>query len=115
MDRLLFQPTSGAPNLTGLLSVARQARVIAPVSHTQLLDNGVNSVRIRLHVADQRLQNQLRQRRLHRQQRACVLYMPHTVPGQRVSVGFDGWVFPRSGVAFVWAMTTRPASTLPSL
>lgn len=27
---------------------------------------------------------------------------PDSVPGQRVSVGFDGWVFPRSGVAFIW-------------
>lgn len=27
---------------------------------------------------------------------------PTSLPGQSVSVDFDGWVFPRSGVAFVW-------------
>jgi hypothetical protein len=27
-----------------------------------------------------------------------------SVPGKAVSVEFDGWVFPRSGVAFVWVM-----------
>ncbi|TQN41683.1 hypothetical protein FHU33_1060 [Blastococcus colisei] len=35
-------------------------------------------------------------------EQARVSQSPETVPGQRVSVGFDGWVFPRSGVAFVW-------------
>lgn len=35
-------------------------------------------------------------------ERTRVSQSPTTVPGQRVSVGFDGWVFPRSGVAFVW-------------
>lgn len=29
---------------------------------------------------------------------------PDTVPGKSVSVHLDGWVFPRSGVAFVWAL-----------
>lgn len=31
---------------------------------------------------------------------------PTTVPGKSVSVEFDGWVFPRSGVAFVWVTRT---------
>jgi len=35
-------------------------------------------------------------------ERTRVSQSPTSVPGQRVSVGFDGWVFPRSGVAFVW-------------
>ena len=29
---------------------------------------------------------------------------PKTVPTPSVAVGFDGWVFPRSGVAFVWVL-----------
>jgi len=29
---------------------------------------------------------------------------PETVPTPSVAVGFDGWVFPRSGVAFVWVL-----------
>lgn len=33
-----------------------------------------------------------------------VLHTPTTVPGRSVAVQFDGWVFPRSGVAFVWAL-----------
>lgn len=33
---------------------------------------------------------------------ARVLRTPKSVPGKAVSVEFDGWVFPRSGVAFVW-------------
>lgn len=28
---------------------------------------------------------------------------PDTVPDERAAIEFDGWVFPRSGVAFVWA------------
>lgn len=33
---------------------------------------------------------------------ARILRTPKTVPGRSVSVEFDGWAFPRSGVAFVW-------------
>jgi hypothetical protein len=29
---------------------------------------------------------------------------PESLPGKSVAVEFDGWVFPRSGVAFVWAL-----------
>ncbi|MHA7271199.1 hypothetical protein [Arthrobacter sp. HLT1-20] len=32
---------------------------------------------------------------------------PITVPGRSVNVEFDGWVFPRTGVAFVWTMDTE--------
>jgi len=32
-----------------------------------------------------------------------VVQSPQTVPGRSIGVEFDGWVFPRSGVAFVWA------------
>lgn len=39
-------------------------------------------------------------------ERTRVSQSPTTVPGQRVSVGFDGWVFPRSGVAFVWVLSS---------
>lgn len=35
-------------------------------------------------------------------ERTRVSQSPKTIPGQRVNVGFDGWVFPRSGVAFIW-------------
>jgi hypothetical protein len=39
---------------------------------------------------------------------------PDSVPARSVDSGFDGWLFPRSGVAFVWALKeemTRPALT----
>ena len=36
-------------------------------------------------------------------QRTRVSQSPKSVPGKSVSIEFDGWVFPRSGVAFVWA------------
>jgi hypothetical protein len=29
---------------------------------------------------------------------------PASVPGRAVDIGFDGWIFPRSGVAFVWVL-----------
>jgi hypothetical protein len=29
---------------------------------------------------------------------------PPSVPERAVSVRFDGWIFPRSGVAFVWVL-----------
>lgn len=35
-------------------------------------------------------------------ERTRVSNSPTSVPGQRVSVGFNGWVFPRSGIGFVW-------------
>ena len=32
------------------------------------------------------------------------LRSPKSVPGRSVTVQFDGWVFPKSGVAFVWML-----------
>jgi hypothetical protein len=29
---------------------------------------------------------------------------PDSVPARTIDIGFDGWVFPRSGVAFVWVL-----------
>jgi hypothetical protein len=29
---------------------------------------------------------------------------PASVPARSVDIGFDGWIFPRSGVAFVWVL-----------
>ena len=37
-------------------------------------------------------------------QAARVQRSPSSVPAPSVSVGYDGWVFPRSGVAFVWVL-----------
>ncbi len=39
--------------------------------------------------------------------RTKVAYSPAAVPGKLVSVDFDGWVFPRSGVAFVWSLVKQ--------
>jgi len=36
-------------------------------------------------------------------QRTRVAQSPPSLPGKVVAVDFDGWVFPRSGVAFVWS------------
>lgn len=30
---------------------------------------------------------------------------PAAAPARTIDVGFDGWVFPRAGVAFVWVLT----------
>ena len=43
--------------------------------------------------------------------RSRVQRTPTSVPGKSVSVAFDGWVFPRSGVAFVWSNTQAREST----
>jgi len=32
---------------------------------------------------------------------------PQSVPGRSVSVDFDGWVFPRTGIAFVWTLNSE--------
>ncbi|WP_222423214.1 hypothetical protein [Arthrobacter woluwensis] len=32
---------------------------------------------------------------------------PKSVPGRSVSVDFDGWVFPRTGIAFVWTLDSE--------
>ena len=35
---------------------------------------------------------------------------PSTVPARTVDVSFDGWIFPRSGVAFVWVLEDEAAT-----
>jgi hypothetical protein len=37
-------------------------------------------------------------------QSARVENTPDSVPARSVDIGFDGWIFPRSGVAFVWVL-----------
>lgn len=39
-----------------------------------------------------------------------VVRTPESVPTPSVAVGFDGWVFPRSGVVFVWVLEVELAS-----
>lgn len=41
---------------------------------------------------------------------------PTSVPARSVGVGFDGWIFPRSGVAFVWVLKDElaPAKRRPA-
>lgn len=36
--------------------------------------------------------------------RSRVLRLPDNVPGKSITVDFDGWVFPRTGFAFVWTL-----------
>jgi hypothetical protein len=43
-------------------------------------------------------------------QKSRVSRTPTGVPGRAVSVDFDGWVFPRSGVAFVWVLDRELAA-----
>jgi hypothetical protein len=40
-------------------------------------------------------------------QQPRTLRSPTSVPARSVDVGFDGWVFPKSGVAFVWVLTSE--------
>lgn len=39
-------------------------------------------------------------------QKSIATRTPETVPGKVVGLHFDGWVMPRSGVAFVWVMNS---------
>jgi hypothetical protein len=39
--------------------------------------------------------------------RSRVDQAPKSVPARTVDVNFDGWIFPRSGVAFVWVLETE--------
>jgi hypothetical protein len=36
---------------------------------------------------------------------------PASVPARSVDIGFDGWIFPRSGVAFVWVLEDELGAT----
>ncbi|MBO3752151.1 hypothetical protein J5X84_39335 [Streptosporangiaceae bacterium NEAU-GS5] len=38
-----------------------------------------------------------------------VLHTPRSIPTPAVQVSYNGWVFPKSGVAFVWALEEKPA------
>jgi hypothetical protein len=40
-----------------------------------------------------------------------VLRTPKSVPTPSIDIGFDGWVFPRSGVAFVWVLNSELTHT----
>jgi hypothetical protein len=42
-------------------------------------------------------------------QPARVENTPDSVPARSVDIGFDGWIFPRSGVAFVWVLEDEVA------
>lgn len=39
-----------------------------------------------------------------------VVRAPRSVPTPAIDIGFDGWVFPRSGVAFVWVLDAEMQS-----
>lgn len=39
--------------------------------------------------------------------RSIVERSPASIPGKRISVDLDGWVFPRSGVGFVWSLSNE--------
>jgi hypothetical protein len=47
-------------------------------------------------------------------QKTRVSQSPKAVPGKNVSVEFDGWVFPRSGLAFVWVLDHGTSTLLES-
>ena len=38
---------------------------------------------------------------------------PESVPGKSVRMSFDGWVFPRSGVGFVWITDSNTSAAHP--
>lgn len=43
--------------------------------------------------------------------RSRVLRLPDNVPGKSITVDFDGWVFPRTGFAFVWTLENEVQQT----
>lgn len=43
-------------------------------------------------------------------ERPRVMRAPRSVPTPAIEIGFDGWVFPRSGVAFVWVLDAEMQS-----
>jgi hypothetical protein len=44
-------------------------------------------------------------------QQPRILRSPSSVPTPSVEIGFDGWNFPKSGVAFVWVLEGRCQGT----
>lgn len=46
-------------------------------------------------------------------QKSIVTMTPTTVPGKTVGLEFDGWLMPKSGVAFVWTMAGRRRAAHP--
>jgi hypothetical protein len=48
-------------------------------------------------------------------QSARVENTPDSAPGRSVSIGFDGWIFPRSGIAFVWVLEGEVGDMSPAL
>lgn len=43
--------------------------------------------------------------------RARIERLPHSVPGKTISIDFDGWVFPRTGFAFIWTLDEEAVRT----
>lgn len=46
--------------------------------------------------------------------RSRVLRTPDSVPGKRITVDFDGWVFPRTGFGFVWTLESETDAAQPT-
>lgn len=44
-----------------------------------------------------------------------ILRSPASVPAPSVEIGFDGWIFPKSGVAFVWVLESEMQVATSSL
>lgn len=85
--------------------VAYTYRTVLPVGGHRLLlrvDQPTRGLAVELDYSDTELSEVQVMDFISSSQKTRIGKSPASVPGKVVSVEFDGWVFPRSGVVFVW-------------
>jgi len=85
--------------------VAYTYRTVLPVSGHRLLlrvDQPTKGLAVEVDYSDTELSELQVMDFISSSQKARIGKSPESVPGKVVSLEFDGWVFPRSGVVFLW-------------
>ncbi len=88
------------------VAVAYTYRTITPVNGHLLqlrVDQPTKALAVELDSSDTDLSSVTVLDFIASSQRTRIAQTPPTLPGKVMAVDFDGWVFPRSGVAFVWS------------
>ena len=109
----VYTTTLGAAARDSEVTIAYTQRVLVQrLGHLLFLDlpRPSKGLRIRLHHAGTGIRRISALDFIASNQQARVDQAPASAPAKTVSIAFDGWIFPRSGVAFVWVLDEELAS-----
>jgi hypothetical protein len=104
----LYSATIDAKQMTGeVVSIAYTYRVLVQRhGHVLYLDfpRPAKGLRVQFNYADADIRRVNTLDFIASAETARVEETPSSVPARSVDIGFDGWVFPKSGIAFVWVL-----------